>query len=163
MKTILLGLGNPILTDDGIGVHVVEAVRADLPATADVTVRAVSVGGLRLMEEMIGFDRAVVVDAWRCAPASAGAWRRLTWAELHERCPTRHSLSDHDTNLTTALAIGRTLNLPLPQTVTVFAVDVANLTDFGDSLSPAVAEAVPAIVAAVRQELLAHPSAARSA
>lgn len=163
MKTILLGLGNPILTDDGVGVYVVEAVEGDLPPSAEITVRAVSVGGLRLMEEMIGFERAVIVDAWRCDPAAAGAWRRLTLAELTDQCPTRHSLSDHDTNLATALAIGRRLDLPLPRDVTVFAVDVANLTDFGDSLSPAVAEAVPAIVAAVRQELLTHPSAARSA
>ncbi len=154
MKTLLLGLGNPILSDDGIGVRVVEAAAADLPSSAAVDVRLMSVGGLRLMEEMVGYDRAIVVDAWRCAPETAGSWRRLGLAELESVCLTQHSASAHDTNLLTALKFGRKLHLPLPDPITIFAVDVMNVTDFGENLSPPVAAAIPSLVAAVRRELM---------
>ena len=152
MKTLLLGLGNPILSDDGIGVRVVEAAAVDLPSAVDV--RLMSVGGLRLMEEMVGYDRAIVVDAWRCAPETAGSWRRLGLAELESVCLTQHNASAHDTNLMTALKFGRKLHLPPPDPTTIFAVDVMNVTDFGENLSPPVAAAIPSLVAAVRRELM---------
>ena len=53
MKTLVLGLGNPILTDDGVGVRVAEAVRAKLPPDSAIEVSEVSVGGLRLMERVV--------------------------------------------------------------------------------------------------------------
>jgi hydrogenase maturation protease len=54
-RTLILGLGNPILTDDGVGVLVAEQVRARLPEDTHIDITEVSVGGLTLMETMIGY------------------------------------------------------------------------------------------------------------
>ena len=70
MKTLVVGLGNPILTDDGVGVKVAYAVEHALqsgaqgePAADEITVTEACVGGLRLMELMVGYGRAIIVDA----------------------------------------------------------------------------------------------------
>ncbi len=63
MKTLILGLGNPLVTDDSVGLRVVEQLKPLLADRADVEVSEDYWGGLRLMERMIGFERAIVVDA----------------------------------------------------------------------------------------------------
>ncbi|HLE16113.1 MAG TPA: hydrogenase maturation protease, partial [Anaerolineales bacterium] len=98
-KTLVLGLGNPILTDDGIGVLVVEALRSRLPPDTPVDLAEVSVGGLTLMENMIGYDRVILIDAYQPPnPRKPGAIHRLTLEELQSISPTQHSASPHDAN-----------------------------------------------------------------
>lgn len=158
MNTLVLGLGNPILTDDGVGVRVAEAVQAQLPAGAPVDVREVSVGGLTLMESMVGYDRVIVIDAMIVdamvrRDGTPGAIRRMTLEDLEAISPTQHSASTHDTSLVTALAVGWRMGLHLPEDVIIYAVDVANVVDFGDEPTPAVAAAIPEVAAAVLAEL----------
>ena len=63
MKILILGLGNPILRDDSVGLRVAQEVERLIPANPDVEVGLDYWGGLRLMERMIGFDRAIIIDA----------------------------------------------------------------------------------------------------
>src|SRR5215212_8239361 len=74
MKTIVIGLGNPILGDDGVGWKVAEEVRKQLtpsPLTplptgerGDVDIEFLSLGGISLMEHLIGYERAILIDAF---------------------------------------------------------------------------------------------------
>ena len=65
MKTLILGLGNPLLRDDSVGLRVIQELQDRLAARPGVEVSEDYWGGLRLMERMIGFDRVIVVDAMR--------------------------------------------------------------------------------------------------
>lgn len=156
-KTIVIGLGNPILTDDGVGVKVAYEVADALAGTGrdDVTVTEASVGGLRLMELMEGYDRAVLVDALTGHTDPPGTLRIIILRDLRTVSPTQHSASAHDTTLTTALEAGRRLGMSLPEDVTIFAVAVDNVVDFGEAPTPAVAEAIPRVTAAVLEALQA--------
>jgi hydrogenase maturation protease len=155
MKTLVVGLGNPILTDDGVGVKVAYAVRDALASGGhnDVTVTEASVGGLRLMELMVGYDRAVLIDALQHPDARPGTIRRMTLEELRTISPTQHSACTHDTSLATALELGRQMGLPLPSKFTIYAVGVENVTYFGEEPTPDVARAIPEVTAAVLAEL----------
>ena len=155
MRTLVIGLGNPILTDDGVGVKVAYAVREALASGghSDVTVTEASVGGLRLMELMVGYDRVVLIDALQHSDARPGTIRRMTLEELRTISPTQHSTCAHDTSLVTALDLGRQLGLPLPKEFTIYGVGVENVTWFGEQPTPAVAEAIPQVTAAVLAEL----------
>ena len=153
MKTLVLGLGNPILTDDGVGVRVAEQVRVCLPENAQVEVTEASVGGLALMEAMLGFERVILIDAIQQEGWVPGAIRRLSLEDLQRISPTQHSASPHDASLATALQTGELLGLPLPREITIFAVQVENVTDFSDQPTPAVASAIPQAAAAVLSEL----------
>ena len=176
MKTLIIGLGNPILTDDGVGVKVAQALACAFPAhtfpegatsasvdqkfvapsgkvVPQVTITEASVGGLRLMEIMVGYDRAILIDAITHGDGPPGTIRRMTLAELDAISPTQHTASAHDTSLSTALAMGRRMGLALPTDLTLFAVKVINVIDFADTPTPAVAAAIPRVVEAVIREL----------
>jgi len=155
VRTLVIGLGNPILTDDGVGVKVAYAVQDALASTrrSDVTVTEASVGGLRLMEMMVGYERVILIDALQHRDALPGTVRRMTLEDLRTISPTQHSTCAHDTSLVTALEMGQEIGLPLPKDITIYAIGVENVTYFGEEPTPAVARAIPKVSAAVLAEL----------
>ncbi len=155
-RTLVVGLGNPILTDDGVGVKVAYEVERTLASVdrEDVTVTEASVGGLRLMEMMIGYDRVILVDALtRCNGNLPGKIHRMTLDDLRNISPTQHSACAHDTSLVTALDLGLQMGLPLPQEISIFAIEVENVIDFSEESTPAVAAVIPEVTEAVLAEL----------
>ena len=155
-RTLVVGLGNPILTDDGVGVKVAYEVEQVLASVEreDVTVTEASVGGLRLMEMMIGYDRVILVDALTgCNGNLPGTVHRMTLDDLRNISPTQHSACAHDTSLVTALELGLEMGLPLPQEISIFAIEVENVIDFSEESTPAVAAVIPEVTEAVLAEL----------
>jgi hydrogenase maturation protease len=152
MKTLILGLGNPLITDDSIGLRVVEALRPRLAERADVEVSEDYWGGLRLMERMIGFDRAIVVDAIQTG-APPGTIHRLT----PDGIPTQRNASAHDMNLSTALEFGRQAGMHLPpnEAIRLVGVEAEDILTFSEQCTPAVEAAVPRAVEAVLEALAA--------
>jgi hydrogenase maturation protease len=156
MKILVIGLGNPILTDDGVGVKVAYKVKDSLAAHHghDLTITEVGVGGLRLMEMMIGYDRVILIDALiQRNGGPPGTIHRMTLDDLRTISPTQHSASAHDTTLVTALEMGRRIGLALPGEIIIYAIEVENVLDFGEQPTLAVAEAIPRVAAAVLDEL----------
>jgi hydrogenase maturation protease len=146
---LVIGLGNPILGDDGVGWRVADLVEARLGADAgDVRVERAALGGLALMERLVGARRAILVDAMETGSVPVGTVRCLSLAEVGCR-EAAHLDSAHDAPLTVAIAAGRALGADLPADVSVVAVEALHVDTFSDDLSPAVAAAVPAAVAAV--------------
>ena len=156
MKTLVIGLGNPILTDDGVGVKVAYGVERALGDRLQeyVDVTEASAGGLRLMEAMIGYDRVVLIDALlRQNGNQPGNISRMTLNDLRRISPTQHSASAHDTTLVNALDAGRELGLSLPDEIIIFAIDVENVMDFSEEPTPDVASAIPKVTDAVLADL----------
>ncbi len=139
--TLVVGLGNPILGDDGVGWRVAERVlgRLDDP---DVAVLCLSLGGLALMEHLVGYRRVMIVDAMATG-APAGT---LHWLDAPDRgdLGVQHTASVHDLSLASALAMGRELGLNLPAEIRVVGVEAAPEFEFGEALSEPVDRAIPA-------------------
>jgi len=156
-KTLVLGLGNPILTDDGVGIQVVQAAAARRSPTDAVTFAEASVGGLRLLDFLVGYDRVVMVDAIRSHDGRPGEIYRLCPSDLPASI---HSGSTHDLSFREALGLGRRLGMVLPEDkeIVLLAVEVEDILTFGDSCTPAVTAAIPRIVDAVLAQLDLSPS-----
>jgi hydrogenase maturation protease len=155
-KTILIGLGNPILTDDGVGVKVAYEVAARLAGNipSNLTITEASVGGLRLMELLEGYDRAIIIDAIQTQNGhQPGEIFKMDLDDLRSISPTQHSASAHDTSLITALDAGKLLGMKLPEEVAIFAVEVVNILDFSEQATPDVAKAIPKVVEMVLEIL----------
>lgn len=154
MKTLVLGLGNPILTDDGVGVQIAEAVGQLAPCTSTpIDVSEASIGGLGLLERLVGYQRVILIDAMYPAQHQPGYVHRLSLDDLRDISPTQHSASAHDTSLVTAWAMGQQLDLDLPQQLIIYAVEVENIIDFSEEPTPAVQAAIPQVVRAVLADL----------
>lgn len=152
MKVLVLGLGNPIITDDAVGVRLAEALREMCgdPPGVDWEPEC-SVGGLNLVDLLAGYDRVLLFDSIRTAGGRPGEWHRFDAAALRA---TQHLSNVHDANFATALELGRRLGLPLPADaeIHIFAAEIVENRTFGESLSPELAAAWPAL----RAEILAE-------
>jgi hydrogenase maturation protease len=146
MRTLILGLGNPLLRDDSIGLRVVQELRRTLDASRELELGEDFWGGLRLMERMIGFDRVIIIDAIRSG-SPPGTIHLLKPGDI----PTQRSASAHDVNLPTALEFGRRAGAMLPPEDQIFliAVEADDVLTFDESLTPAVQRALPHAVEAV--------------
>ena len=148
-KVLIIGLGNPTLGDDGVGWRVAEAVRDELAGTsALVEVDCLAVGGLTLMERMIGYDRVILIDAIRTGHQAMGSISSCPLESLAEPA-AGHLSSAHDVSLTDALEVGRATGAALPGKVEVVAIEAKYVYDFGEALSAPVAAALPQAVQAV--------------
>jgi hydrogenase maturation protease len=143
MRTLVLGLGNEILGDDSVGLRVVRELIAHLPPDSSVEVSEETRGGLRLMERMIGYERALIVDAILTG-SPPGTLQWLSPGGI----PTQRSASTHDVNLPTALSLGRQASaiLPADANIHILAIEAANVDHFAEDLSPEVERAVPRAV-----------------
>jgi len=150
VKTLVLGLGNPLLTDDGVGLRVARELRSRLMGRPDVVVEEDYWGGLRLMERMVGYDRSIVIDAV-CGGDTPGTVRCLRVQDMK----TQHTASAHDATLSTALRFGHRVGAALPalDDVLIVAVEAADVTSFGEECTPQVDAAIPRAVETVLREL----------
>ncbi len=149
-STLIIGLGNPLVSDDSVGLRVVAELQRQLVGRDDVEVTEDYWGGLRLMERMIGYERAIVVDAISTG-AAPGTIHRLTT----ESIATQKSASAHDVSLPTALAFGRQAGAKLPEdrNVSLLGIEAQDLVNFSEQCTPAVAAAIPRAVREVLQIL----------
>ncbi len=142
-KTLIIGLGNPLVTDDSVGLRVVGALTDRLASHPHVEIGEDYWGGLRLMERLIGYDRAIVIDAI-CTGAVPGTIFHLS----PDMMPTQRSASAHDVNLPTALDFGRRagVHLPLDEDIHLLGIEAQDVINFSDDCTPAVAAAIPRAV-----------------
>lgn len=152
--TLVVGLGNPILSDDGVGWRVADALELRLAddevaraALGEVEIDRLAVGGLQLMERLVGYDRVVLADAIIDGSLPGTIWTKPL-ADVTSRL-AGHLDSAHDVPLSAALAAGSTLGARLPAEVTVVGVAVSRVNEFGEELTPAVAAAVEPAVDAI--------------
>jgi hydrogenase maturation protease len=149
MKTLVLGLGNPILSDDGVGLHIAEELEGKVDQQ-EVTVMETSMAGLNLLDLLAGYDKAIMIDAIQTVGGQAGQIYRLDPEALDF---TRHSATPHDVNFATALELGRRVGLALPTQIVIFAVEVADASTFSEECTPEVKGAIPVCVEMIIQEL----------
>ena len=158
MKTLVVGLGNPILGDDGVGWKVAENVKSLISSCAEVDVDCLSLGGISLMERLIGYGRAILIDAF-ASDDEPGSIRVFELDSVPDYSAF-HITSAHDTSLQNALKLGRGIGAVLPDEIIVVGIATSHVYDFSDELSSPVAAAVPgasAIVAElVMQKITVH-------
>lgn len=142
---VVIGIGNDFCRDDGVGLTVAERIaERHLSGVRVVT----GIGEpAALLEAWNGVTRAVVVDAAAGADSTPGRIGRWTARDLE----ATSVVSSHALGLAQTCALGQALGR-MPHALVVFTVEVAD-TSHGIGLTPAVAAAVPDLVAAILAEL----------
>jgi len=144
MRTIVLGIGNSLLTDNGVGLEVARQLGERLGRREDVLVEeSADAGGLAIAERLVGFDRAVLVDALSLPDGRPGTVHAFA---LGDGPTTWNTLGSHDADVATSLKVFALLGKPVPEHVDVVGVEARELKRFGSALSPEVQQAVPLAV-----------------
>lgn len=152
MKTLIAGIGSPILGDDGVGIAAVRQCEELFCHNEAVDVVELGTAGLSLLDIVGGYNRLILLDAM-ISGSSPGTVHILDETEL---TGTVHLGAGHEADLITTLALGRKLAAaPLPEDIHIVAVEVNDIAAFSESLSPEVQAAIPNVLAAVNQLLKA--------
>ncbi|MHA1685713.1 MAG: hydrogenase maturation protease [Candidatus Heimdallarchaeaceae archaeon] len=149
MKTILIGIGNPIVGDDAIGIKVVEELNNNyqFPSLVDI-VPDVSVGGLPLVELMIGYDRAIVVDAIETGSHPPGT---IVQFEPDLSKSSVYISDYHNLDFLSALSFAKQFYGNIPKQITIIGVEIRGKLEFSDKLSPTLQAQFPQIVQKIYQ------------
>lgn len=156
MKTLVVGLGNPILGDDGVGWRIAENVRNQMDPVLQVDVDCLSIGGLSLMEHLVGYESAILIDAF-IGDQQPGSIIVSKLEDLPDYSAF-HITSVHDTSLQNAMKLGREMGAKLPDDVMVVGVAARHVYDFSEELSAPVEKAIPKatqiVVDLIRQNII---------
>ncbi len=148
VSTLIIGLGNPLRGDDGIGVRVIEELKTQtLPSNAQVVDGGTQ--GLGLVNLMEGWTRVILVDAADVGQAP-GQFKRFLLDEAQLLGNSRH-LSIHAAGLRDALLLAQALEI-LPPEVIIFGIQPRQL-DWDSNLSPEIEAILPNLVDAVLNEV----------
>jgi hydrogenase maturation protease len=138
-SVLLLGLGNTLLSDDAVGIHVVRHIAAG-GVVPGVDVKEAEVAGFALLDLLEGYESAVVVDAIRLRDARPGEVVMLDGTGLE---PSLHLVAGHQIDLPSALALGRELGRPVPSSVKIVGVQVQDDRTCSETCTPVVEAAIP--------------------
>jgi hydrogenase maturation protease len=145
-KLLVLGIGNVLMGDEGVGVHVIRHLEKEEVLTG-VELLDGGTGSFLLLDPMQLARKVILIDA-TLDENSPGTVRRLV-----PRFSTDYprTLAAHDIGLKDLLDAFYLLGHPVD--VVLFAVSIAALQDMGMDLSPELAARVPAIAELVKDEI----------
>jgi hydrogenase maturation protease len=149
VKTLILGLGNDLYGDDGIGLHIVRMIQdsparldADPKQTGEIDLQPCSLTGLSILDEIVGYDNLIIIDTIKRENPVTGRIR------IMEEEDVRHipGPSPHYVSLPQMIEIGRRLGLKVPGRIKIIAVEAKNMYNLGEGLTPEMKKAVPDIL-----------------
>jgi hydrogenase maturation protease len=145
-------MGNPILTDDAVGIRAARSIAERLGPMPGLTVlEECCTGGLELLDVVEGFDRLVVLDSIMTEGGRPGDWYRFDGTALRE---TMHLDNVHDANFATAMELGRRMGVHVPADgdIHILAVEISDNLTFSDRLSPVLQAALPDLIDELYEE-----------
>jgi hydrogenase maturation protease len=146
----VLGAGNYLMADDGVGVHILE--KLEQMDIRDVELVDVGVGGLAILDYMEDADDVIIIDAVRGGGGEPGSIYKFTDKELPPASLFMMSL--HDLNLVDTLRLGRQIQPELmPRNITIIGIEVERVEGICTELSPKVQAAVDAVIQLVFDEI----------
>jgi hydrogenase maturation protease len=148
-NTLILGIGNDILTDDGIGPKLVMDLREEL-APAHVTFKTAATGGMDILELIKDYPRVIILDAIRTKDGIPGTVYFLTPSDFRE---TLHISSFHDISFLTALELAERLDIPIPDQIYIIAIEIVEDLTFSSEFSPPIAEKYDRIFEEVQEKV----------
>lgn len=151
-RTVVLGLGNPILSDDAVGLVVAAELerRLDAEPLPGVAVRTTARGGFELIDLLAGTDRVILVDCLTVPDPAPGRIRRLG---LDDVSGSARLVGGHELSVGAAFQLAAQAAIPMPRDVIIYAVEAGDATTFAEALTPAVAAAAAELAERIWAEL----------
>jgi len=151
LSRLVLGIGNTIMGDDGVGIYVARMVKDRLQSRTDLDVKELGVSGLKLVEEILDYEEVIIVDSYSSPDSDPGRVREFDPGQFQD---TLHPSSPHETNFATALQLySRLAPGRIPRKIRIFTVDIHAAQTFGEDLSPPIREAASRLAESIINEI----------
>jgi hydrogenase maturation protease len=146
MDIIVLGVGNPVLTDDAVGFRVARFIKEAKP---ELTVIETAEAGLTLLELVDGYERVIIIDSVKTGHGQPGTLHQLTLDQIN---PAWNFCSTHGIDIKMAFELGRKLDYKLPTKLSIYGIEVEDNKNFGEKCTEKVENSIPDIA----QEILSR-------
>ena len=146
MNTLIIGIGNPILTDDGVGIKIAQKIKEGNP---DLEVIETSEAGIALLDLIVGYERLIIVDSIKTGQGKPGELYKL---ELEGLKSGIHFSSSHGIDIATVFELGQRLGYRMPKSVSIYAIEIKDNSTFGEECTEEVKERIPFITKQIRKE-----------
>ena len=139
-KTIVVGLGNELFSDDAVGFLAVRRMAETARHRADFV--ETGLHGVALLDLFIGYEKAVIVDAVKTGRYPPGTIIEIVPEEL----VAVDNPSPHYTGVPELIKLAAELKIDFPDEFKIVAMEVVNICDMGDELSEPVARAMDKLI-----------------
>lgn len=136
--------------DDGVGIHVLRHLRESTPPQADVEFKELSVGGIKLVEEILDYKTVFIIDSIE-STAPGGTVNEFSPEQFNN---TYHEASPHDMNFITALQLYKKLQRDrIPERIRIFTIGIQQQWIFNDQLTPPIQAAASHLSDSLTKEI----------
>jgi hydrogenase maturation protease len=154
-RFLVLGMGNPLLCDDCIGLHVVESARRTTCASLEnVVFKENFSGGFDLLYDLVGFHRAIIVDAVSTGLSAPGTIHEFPLSDLafleQDRLVFAHGIS-----VPAIIALGMKCGYAMPEEVAIFGIETEDVSSFSMEPTACVKDCIAGAVGRIEERLLA--------
>jgi hydrogenase maturation protease len=149
LKTLILGLGNPYLCDDSAGLKVIKLLEKRL-SNPDISLNETSLAGINLLDYLVGYDKAIIVDAITTPDGKPGSIYCLTPEEFDTTC---HTTSSHDIGVIAAIELGKRLELAMPEIIEIIGIEASDVSTLSEECTADIETAIPMAVEMIIKEV----------
>jgi hydrogenase maturation protease len=143
MKKIVVGIGNPNFTDDGVGLKIIEYLNGVVDTVPLLNI------SFQIIDSILGYDKAVIVDGVKSGvePGSILEFTTDYWGNIY-------ASGTHNLSVFEILRIGYSL-FPdeMPKEIKIIGIEVENVETLSRQLTPKVVSAIPEAVALIKEYL----------
>ena len=148
-KPLIVGLGNELMGDDGVGIAAARRLRADNTVSADII--DCNLSGVSLIDVLSGYSKVIFIDAVRTKEHSIGDLVELNLDDFR----SIPSVSPHHTGLPELVDISRKLGIEFPDEIRIIGVEIEDRHELGMNLSDPVEKAMDGLLEKIRSYLQA--------
>ena len=146
MNTLILGIGNPILTDDGVGIKIAQKLKEGNP---ELEVVETSEAGMALLELVAGYDKLIIIDSIKTEQGKPGELYKLKLEDLKS---APYFSSFHGINIPTAIELGQMVGYKMPQHISLYAIEVKDNSTFAEECTEETEAMIPFIIKQIIEE-----------
>lgn len=138
-KTLILGMGNTLLSDDAVGILVKRLLELCLKELKHFHFEETSWGGFRIIDLIKGFDYVIVIDAMKTGNSKPGEIKHL---KINDFLPTLRFNSYHDINFITAFKLAEAMEEKVPSDIDIFTIEIIDNRTISFELSEEIKDSI---------------------
>jgi len=149
-KLLILGMGNKLFGDDGVGIVVAERLQELLNEYENVDIEETSWGGFRIIDLLSGYNSAIIIDALRTAQRPLGYIHQFDYKDIIHSV---RMVSFHDINFATAVEFAKKIDIPMPEKIQIFGIEVSETDQFTEEFTQEVKSSIENCINIILQEI----------
>lgn len=149
MKAVVLGIGNTIVRDDGVGIYISRLLKKSLHHP-DLEIKETYFSGMIYVDMLEEFDLAFIIDSIKLENETIGKVYKIEHGEIEYK---KNPQSLHLFTLWDAISLARKIGLKMPDNIVIYGVNVLDNTVFDECLSPEIRNAMQTIADDIKQDM----------